>query len=227
MDVMERLHAAVKASGIPKKKVAHLAGMTPSRLSRLLNGRLKRPSVPDVEAVLSAIGKRMEDLYAGAATVDVRQALRALTEFVDLHESHRPPAPAQRTPSKRRASRTVNAYPAAATPNAVLFDHQAVRKTVPRELWARGARGAARAVGDSMADAGIADGDIVYFAPAPSRRNARGKIVVIRVNGSVYLKYYEDLNGQKMLVSANPRYRAMQLADDDDVELYGIVLSGR
>src|ERR1043165_5235814 len=137
MDVIERLHAAVKASGIPKKKIAHDAGMSPSRLSRLLNGRLKRPSIADVEAVLAAIGKRMEDLYAGTSTMDVRQALRALTEFVDQHQDARPaPPPAKRVRDKRPPSRMVTAYPAAATPNIVLFDGTLARKSVPPELWA-------------------------------------------------------------------------------------------
>ena len=226
MDVIQRLHAAVKASGMPKKKIAHLAGMSASRLSRLLNGRLKRPSLPDVEAVLAAIGKRMEDLYAGTSAPDVRQALRTLTEFVDQHQELRPP-PASLVRNKRQSSRTVTAYPVAATPNIVVFDRDLARKSVPPELWARGARAAARVIGDSMIDAGIHDGDVVYFARAASRRAARGKIVVIRVNASVYLKHYEDVDGQKVLLSANSRYPPMTLTEADDVELYGIVLLPR
>jgi SOS-response transcriptional repressor LexA len=225
MDVIQRLHAEVKASGLPKKKIAHDAGMSASRLSRLLNGRLKRPSLHDIEAVLAAIGKRMEDLYAGKLAMDVRQALRTLTEFVDQHQDARPPASLVR--NKRQPSRTVTAYPAAATPNIVLFDGAASRKSVPAELWARGARAAARVIGDSMIDAGIRDGDVVYFARAASRRAARGKIVVIRVNASVYLKIYEVVDGKKVLLSANSRYPTMTLAEADDVELYGIVLLPR
>jgi SOS-response transcriptional repressor LexA len=227
MDVIERLHAAVKASGVPKKKIAHLAGMSASRLSRLLNGRLKRPSLPDVEAVLAAIGKRMEDLYAGTPAPDVRQALRTLTEFVDQHQDVRPSPAAQRVRNKRQPSRTVTAYPAAATPNIVLFDGDVSRKSVPPELWERGARAAARVIGDSMIDAGIRDGDVVYFARAASRRAATGKIVVIRVNASVYLKYYQVVDGQKMLLSANSHYPPMTLTAADDVELYGIVILPR
>jgi len=223
MDVIERLHAAVKASGVPKKKIAHLAGMSASRLSRLLNGRLKRPSLPDVEAVLAAIGKRMEDLYAGKPAMDVRQALRTLTEFVDRHQDVRPPPAVH----KRPPSRTVTAYPAAATPNIVLFEGGASRKSVPPELWKRGARSAARVIGDSMIDAGIHDGDVVYFARAASWRAALGKIVVIRVNASIYLKYYQVVDGRKMLLSANSHYPPMTLAEADDVELYGIVLLPR
>lgn len=224
MDLIERLHAAVTASGIPKKLIAHRAGMSPSQLSRLLNGRLKRPSIHDVEAVLAAIGKRMEDLYAETAPMDVRQALRALTEFVDQHQDARPQ---QRVQTKRPPSRTVTAYPIAATPNIVMFDDNVARKNVPPELWKRGARAAARVIGDSMIDAGIRDGDTVFYAPPTSRRAARGKVVVIRVNASVYLKQYEVVDGKTVLLSANSRYPAMTLSEADDVELYGIVLLPR
>jgi len=83
MDILARLHAAVKACGWSKKQVADRAKMTPYQLSRLLNGRLKRPSLPAVEAVLTAIGQGMEDLYGDTPSNDVRHALRVLTEYVD------------------------------------------------------------------------------------------------------------------------------------------------
>ncbi|HYU27362.1 MAG TPA: S24 family peptidase [Thermoanaerobaculia bacterium] len=233
MDVIERLHLAVKASGLPKKLVAHRAGMSASRLSRLLNGRLKRPSLPDIEAVLRAIDKRMDDLYRDKETVGVRQALRALTQFVDLHDAVPAPAPGSfaATPLPRpkvQRSRTVRAYPVAATPNAEIFDSgEYPRKKIPPALWARGARHAARAVGDSMIDAGIRSGDVVFFAPATSRQAARGKIVVIRVNTADYVKYYNEVDGQKLLLSAKAGLRPMILKSDDEVKLHGIVVLPR
>lgn len=233
VDVLERLHAAVKASGLPKKVVAHRAGMTTYQLSRLLNGRLKRPSLPAIEAVLRVIDKRMEDLYANNGTVGVRQALRAITEFVDRHDTPLQPAPepfvaVSMARPKTRSSRTVKAYPAAANPNAVLFDSEELpRKKIPPALWARGARYGVRAVGDSMIDAGIRSGDVVFFAPPTSRHAARGKIVVIRVNTSVYLKFYDEVDGQRMLLSAKAGLRPMILKPEDDVELYGTVIMSR
>lgn len=233
MDLIERLHAAVKESGLSKKQVADLANMSPSRLSRLVNGRLKRPSLPAIEAVLTAIGKHMEDLYAGQPSNDVRQALRTLTEYVDRHESGRqtPAATVMETPRvrpKRRRSRTVVTYSSAANPNVILFDSgEPIRKKVPRELWDRGARRGARAVGDSMIDAGIRDGDFVFFTPETSRRAVRGKIVVIRVNTAVYLKYYQEVDGQKMLLSAKAGLGPIIVKPGDDVELYGIVVLPR
>ena len=110
-------------------------------------------------------------------------------------------------------------------PNVVLFDSgEPIRKKIPPGLWARGARQAARAVGDSMVDAGIRSGDFVFFVPETSRRAARGKIVVIRVNTSVYLKYYKEIGGQKMLVSAKAGLDPILIKPGDEVELYGIVV---
>jgi SOS-response transcriptional repressor LexA len=233
MDFLQRLHAAVMDSGLSKKEVAGRADMSAYKLSRLLNDRLKRPNLRDIEKVLAAIGKRIEDLYAGEPSIDVRQALRALTEYVDRHESARstPPAAVVGTlparPKKRR-SRTVVAYSLVANPNVVWLDSgKAGRAKIPPELWERGARRAARVSGDSMVDAGIRDGDLVFFAPAPSRNAALNKIVVIRVNAAVYLKYYKDVGGQKMLLSAKEGLDPILIKPDDDVELYGIAVLPR
>jgi hypothetical protein len=230
MDVLDRLHLAVKASRDPKKVVAARAGMSPFKLSRLLNGRVKRADLAAIEAVLAAIGKRMDDLYAGSPSTDIRHALRVLTEYVDTHESPRPtvatPATTvSRIGPKKRKSRTVTTLDVAANPNAILLDSsETIRRKVPNELWNRGARGGARVVGDSMIEAGIRDGDVVFYVPEADWRAARRKIAVIRVNTAVFLKYYHESNGQKLLVSAKPGLTPMILEPSDDVQLYGVVV---
>jgi len=230
MDILARLHAAVKASSWSKKQIADRAKMTPYQLSRLLNGRLKRPSLPAIEAVLTAIGQGMEDLYEDEPSNDVRHALRVLTEYVDTNESFRSPlsapaADASRLGQKRRSSRTVTTYDAAANPNAILLDSsETKRKKVPNDLWNRGARRGVRVVGDSMIDAGIRDGDVVFFAPEVDRRAARGRMVVIRVNSAVYLKYYQERDGQRLLLSAKQGLAPMILKPGDEVQLQGIVI---
>jgi SOS-response transcriptional repressor LexA len=75
-----------------------------------------------------------------------------------------------------------------------------------------------------MIDAGIRDGDIVFFAPEVDPRAARGKMVVIRVNSAVYLKYYQERDGQRLLLSARPGLAPMVLKPGDDVQLHGIVI---
>ncbi len=78
-----------------------------------------------------------------------------------------------------------------------------------------------------MIDAGIRSGDVVFFAPATSRQAARGKIVVIRVNTADYVKYYNEVDGQKRLLSAKAGLRPMILKSDDEVKLHGIVVLPR
>jgi len=78
-----------------------------------------------------------------------------------------------------------------------------------------------------MADAGIRDGDDVYFAPATSGRAARGKIVVIGVNEDVHIKYYHEAGGQRMLLGAKAGSSPLIIKDDDETTLYGIVVLPR
>ncbi|HEX6094879.1 MAG TPA: XRE family transcriptional regulator [Thermoanaerobaculia bacterium] len=218
MDVIDRLNAAVKASGKARKQIALDAGMSTSKLSRLLRREI-RARIDDVEAILGALNLTMESLYGGGINVDVdiRLALKTLADYVDRHEPRASP--------KGRASRVVRPFPVAATPNVVLFDaREKARIHVPEELWQRGARYGARVIGDSMIDAGIDDGDIVFFRPMKTKHPPRGAIVIIRVNDGVYLKRYEEARGEKRLLSENEAYRPRVLKPEDEVELYGVVV---
>lgn len=219
MDVIDRLNAVVEASGKAQKTIAHDAGLSASTLSRLL-GRQMRPRVDDVEAVLRALGLTMQALYAEETKVDVRVALRTLTEYVEAYER-----PARSSKPKRAAQRLVRPFPVAATPNVVLFDEsKRGRRRIPDELWAKGARHAAQVIGDSMTGAGIEDGDVVFFRRPASQRPPRGALVIIRVNDGVYLKRYEEAGGEKRLISDNEAYRPIVLQPDDEIELYGIAV---
>ncbi len=219
MDLIDRLKAAVKASGKLQKQIAHDAGLDATKLSRLLRGQIKA-NIEDVEAVLAALGRTMQSLYAGEAEVDVRLALKTLTDYVDKHE-----VATRVIPKKRAPSRLARTFPVAATPNVTLFDERKRRRVeIPPSLWKAGARYAASVVGDSMIDAGINDGDIVYFRQPAAKRPPRGELVIIRVNDGVYLKRYDESRGEKRLLSDNEAYRAIVLQPEDDVELYGIVV---
>jgi transcriptional regulator with XRE-family HTH domain len=218
MDVIDRLNAAVKASGKARKQIALDAGMSTSKLSRLLRREI-HARIVDVEAILGALNLTMESLYGGGINVDVdvRLALKTLADYVDRHEPRATP--------KRRASRMVRPFPVAATPNVVLFDASAkARIDIPEELWRKGARYGARVVGDSMIDTGIDDGDVVFFRPLQTANPPRGAIVIIRVNDGVYLKRYEEARGERRLLSENEAYRPIVLKPEDEVELHGVVV---
>jgi SOS-response transcriptional repressor LexA len=202
MDLIDRLREAVDASGINRKTIARRANMSASKLSRLLRHQTQA-SIYDVETILEIIGRTMPSLFAADREIDVRDALRALTEYVDHNEAVRRSTLRHAAP-KRPRSRTARPFLAAATPNAVLIDdgRPLPRKRIPDELWNRMARYAARVVGDSMIDAGIQDGDTVYFREhSSSNRPPRGKIIVCRVNTSVYVKRLDIDGEEKCLLS--------------------------
>ena len=224
MDIIDRLHEAVKSSGINRKTIARRVGMSEGQLSRFLRHLVKKPSIHVVEAILDAIGRSMESLFASDREIDVRQALRALTEYVDRHETKRPPS--RSVAPKRPRTRTAQPFLAAATPNAVLVEEgrKLLRTRIPNELWRRNARFAARVVGNSMIDAGIDDGDTVFFRENTTNRPPRGKIIVCRVNTSVYVKRLEIEEGERRLASENAAYPPLIIQPDDEVELYGIIV---
>jgi SOS-response transcriptional repressor LexA len=218
MDVIDRLNAVVQASRKSRKEIARDAGMSASKLTRLLR-RQNRACVEDVEAVLRALDLTMQSLYAGDIEVDVRVALRALTDYVDRHE------PKSLAKPKRAATRVARPFEVAATPNVIVFDaRQKSRIRIPDDLWDRGARYAAKVVGDSMVDAGIEHGAIVYFRRSTTKRPPRGAIVIIKVNRQDYLKRYDEAGGERRLLSENAGYRKMVLKPSDEVELIGIVV---
>jgi SOS-response transcriptional repressor LexA len=227
MDVIDRLHAAVNASPLSKKQIAHLAGMTPWELSRLLHHKLESPSIHDIEAVASAIGISMASLYVeeaelAAETAQARDALQVLSRYLDQRDAS--PARVTSRP-KRKSSRTARPFPVAATPNVEMFaGEESRRREIPPELWSRGARFVARAIGDSMTGAGIESGDLVFFRPPVSINAARGKIVVCRLGGGVYLKRLQRTGDRVRLVSDNERYGPIVVGPEDDFELYGIVV---
>ena len=227
MDVIDRLHAAVNASGLSKKQVAHLAGMTIWELSRLLNHRLDSPSIHDIEAVAAAIGLPMAALYSddadlAAETALAREALQVIAGYLDRRDGTPKRAPAR---AKRKSSRTARPFPVAATPNVELFEgEESRRREIPPELWSRGARHVARAIGDSMTGAGIESGDLVFFRPPVSIGAARGKIVVCRHGTNVYLKRLQRTGDRIRLVSDNERYAPIVVQPDDELELYGVVV---
>lgn len=224
MDLIDRLRIAVKASGINRKTIAQRANMNLSTLSRLLRHEQKRPSIHDIEVILDVIGRSIESLYSTERDIDPKEALRVLNEFVEKHEgisaTKRP-----RSATKRRP-RTVQPFSAAATPNATLLDdgRPLPRKRIPDDLWEQGARFAAQVVGDSMIDAGIENGVTVFFRTHPSPRPPRGKIIVCRVNTSVYVKRLQVDGDEWRLLSENEAYGPLVIEPNDEVQLYGVVV---
>jgi len=75
-----------------------------------------------------------------------------------------------------------------------------------------------------MIEAGILDSDLLFVAPTRALRDAAKRIVVCRVGGTILVKRLELRVGRIRLVSCNARYAPIDVDDEDDFELTGIVI---
>jgi SOS-response transcriptional repressor LexA len=231
MDVIDGLLAAAEAKGLSEKEIARAAGLSYSQVNRLLHRKTKTLNLRYVEVVAEALGVSMATLYAADDAAakrhaeEARAALQTISGFIDRHD----PAGLQRRAAtampKRRPSYCARPFPVAATPNVELYAGEKLPPVdIPPELAKRGARFAARAIGDSMIGVGIESGDFVFFRTANSEAEPRGKVVICRVNTSVYLKRLKWTKDEVRLESENEGYKPLVIREGDEFELYGIVV---
>lgn len=76
--------------------------------------------------------------------------------------------------------------------------------------------------GDSMAEADIADGDILVVDR--SIEPVHGHIVIAFVNGERLVKRLHRQHGRIALLAANPAYAPLELRDGNALEIWGVVV---
>jgi SOS-response transcriptional repressor LexA len=233
-EVIERLLAVVKESGLRRKKVAHDAGMRPGKLSKILNGH-QAPTVSDFIAIARAVGRDPAHLLSEKDVVVGLDTLRAAHTAVQMVEQSLramiPQAPRGRfagAPLLPKPKRHAAGAPirAAANSNAELLAEVEEKKVaIPREAQNRGAKRVARAIGNSMEGPnGIRDGQLVFFRPTRSRRTATGQVVVCSVGEAVYIKRLEGTGRSATLHSINPDHGPVEVADANDIRIHGVVV---
>lgn len=82
----------------------------------------------------------------------------------------------------------------------------------------------AKALGDSMIEAGIEEGDILVIDRALDARD--GDIVVAHINGEFTVKYLDISRKDKgivMLRPGNSRYEPIRLNEGDELNVWGVV----
>jgi DNA polymerase V len=79
-----------------------------------------------------------------------------------------------------------------------------------------------RVSGDSMRDAGILDGDLLVVDRAVEPR--AGRVVVAVLDGAFTLKYLNCHQGRWRLEAAHPDYPPLELAERDDVRIWGVAI---
>jgi len=233
MDAIERLIAAVQASGLKRLRVATDAGMRQTKLSKILN-RKQVPTVLEFIAIARAIGADPALLLTDGDLVieveKVRVAHAAVSQAREILSGWLPaPAIAEVVPLvKPQRDRSTTPVGAAANPNAeMIAELETERVLIPRKAWNRGARIIARVVGDSM-DGGadpLKDGELAYLKPTRSPRTANGLVVLLRRGDALFLKRFEIGGYNVRLISANEAYEAIELdAREEDLQIYGYLV---
>jgi DNA polymerase V len=78
-----------------------------------------------------------------------------------------------------------------------------------------------RASGDSMIKAGILDGDLLVVDRSITPGN--GSVVIAAVEGELTVKYLAKMNGRVLLVPANDEYPDLDITEQEDAVLWGVV----
>jgi DNA polymerase V len=78
-----------------------------------------------------------------------------------------------------------------------------------------------RAGGDSMVPAGIMPGDILVVDR--SLEAADGNIVIAAVDGEFTVKYLRKKGGKLQLAAANPAYKPIDFAGENELQIFGVV----
>lgn len=78
-----------------------------------------------------------------------------------------------------------------------------------------------RVSGNSMLNEGIHDNDILVVDRSLSP--AEGKIVVVAIDGEITVKKLKFVGGKMLLVAANPCYRPIEVKEDNNVMIWGVV----
>jgi SOS-response transcriptional repressor LexA len=201
----ERLRAAVDASGRTQNAIAVSAGVTPETLSRVLSGIHVQPGFDTIVRIAHALGENVGTLLDEPAFLLDAEQRADVRRVIDYLQA---------------AVRTSPALDALAVPNAVV--HRTAE--VPRSYYLQGARLVFQAAGDSMTEAGILDGDLLFVAPSRAIRDAAKQIVACRLAGILLVKKLELRVGHIRLISCSTRYAPIEVDDEDNFQLTGIVI---
>lgn len=244
MDEVERLVDEILRSGVKHAWLAAEAGISKTKLSRILSGQKKEVDVRLWVRLVRALKERpaafLGDPDSPLLTADlesIRDAVSLLYDkFVRPEQVAAQPNAALVTDtigrvSRRRGVVAQNAkrakrYRAAATPDreTYLDEWDLPEREIPTYYAQKGAKYVFKAEGDSMRDVGITDRDLLFVRPETDPRAAHGQVVVCRVGGFEYVKQLEFRRGRIRLLSANERYHPRVIEEADEFELIGVVV---
>jgi transcriptional regulator with XRE-family HTH domain len=198
MDWVDRLRQAVDAKG-KHSAVAAQAGVDESALSDILRRKTDNPKLQTLIKVC-AVCEVTVGWVLGEKGFELGPAdFEFMGEIDDWIKSKRE----RDTAAAARDLRFERELPAAATLRGETFvdKDELPERSIPPEYQADGANAVYRTGGDSMIDAGILDGDILFVRRTRNRTAANGHVIVGRLDGTFTVKRLRIVNDAITLTS--------------------------
>jgi SOS-response transcriptional repressor LexA len=210
-DIGERLRAAIEAKGMRHGWVASEAGITPATLSNILTSRTSDPSLSVVKAIADVIGEPLGALLGDRSESLLESEQEVLRQAVEILE--------------RRVLRSrLDSFSRTASTRESLDEADALpRHAIPTAIHRRGARMVFRTIGDSMAEEGIRNGDVLYVKPISDVRSVIGRIIVCRFDGSLFVRKLTATGRGIRLQTGSGSY--LIVTDTAAFEILGVVIA--
>ena len=193
MKVQNVILRLLKERGISKRQFARaVKGVHESHIYDILRGRTKRPRIDTLEKIAKALGLPATHFWRSEDPEHV-QTLDPVQLGGRIHGG------APRISEQQSAEYLLG--PAAEVAKGNLY--------------------ALHVHGDSMKEAGIVDGDYIFYRRQPTAPN--GAIVVAWVNDEVSVKRLYRYDDQIILNAANPEYQPIIVSPADKFRIDGIV----
>jgi SOS-response transcriptional repressor LexA len=226
----DRLKARLKALRMSQAKLAELLGTSASSVNRIIREK-EVPGAEKVGRLARILGTSVSYLYGDLPAEITPDDQVLLQRFAQWIERKRPKIDARKHPNVRivalfsaRDRRPPAARPTTLDKSRNVADAPVSSEfEIPQRFWDEGARAVARAEGDSMIDALIGDGDLLYVTEQTDFDAAVGKIIICRVGGRAYAKRLMQENKRLSLGSANTRYTSINI-NKSEIEIIGIVI---
>lgn len=202
--IAKRLRIALDASGLTQTELSKLTGITKPSISTYLSGKYE---------------PKQANVFTLAETLDVSPEW-LMGRDVPMHKEIQAPANLIPFPSTYRVP--VLGPIACGDPIEAIEQHDEYAE-VPEYIKCDFAL---KCKGDSMIDARICDGDIVYIRSQPQVEN--GQIAAVQIAGEATLKkvFYQD--GGVLLMPANPshkpRFYSPSNMDNDRIMVLGLAV---
>ncbi len=216
MKIGQRLHRAMKRAGLSQKEISRRTGIHETTISKVMKGETRSPNWQTIETIVDAIDTTWGDLFEEPRIHLSLKDTALAAEFKDFLDRLLANDAAQK---ERRPVSLVDEIRDAPGIDEVV---ELTGEKIPGPYVIKGAR-PFRVLTDSMIEAGVMKGAVIWAQPAMDLNAADGRISIVRVNKTLLVKHVDRRGQQTVLSSANPRYGDIQIRGQK-CELVGIVI---